>query len=371
MVLGTRAPTAGGEVGRLALEAERLQLSMRVKDGHGFSPFSAAHAHLFAPFPSVVRQQLLRSILEQPREAAPRRGVGAGLDLSSLLASGRLIDLIYLHQDEDADLILQQQSRGCTGCCRQSQAAARRTYEYLGAELGFYFSWAGYYTRCLWAPAALGLVVSALDYFLLHPSNFELGSGGGGAEPGSGVGSGSLGLWENGSGGGGLQQCFSWRAGGGLCFDLAQAARARQTLVVVYTIGLIMWAALFIEGWKRLAKKLALDWGLVYAPGKSDLVVHAKFHESNSGPPHPSLNAPILFRIWVSSSIRASRWCTPSSTKKPSCPVSTPRTGRGCLLRRPARLRAQPPRRPGSATNARRAWRGRMRTSSSRLRITA
>ena len=50
-------------------------------------------------------------------------------------------------------------TRSCVaGIRRVSRRQLRDLQDYLGAELGFYFSWASFYTRYLWAPAALGLV---------------------------------------------------------------------------------------------------------------------------------------------------------------------------------------------------------------------
>ena len=126
--------------------------------------------------------------------------------------------------------------------------------DYLGAELGFYFSWASFYTRYLWAPAVLGLVtyiaqtqleLRTSDALLASnaTSDVELGLGSSSSEgdgDGDGDGDGIIGLF------------FSSNA---TASDAPSPERvAKESLTALYALFMSVWAALFVERWKRRAK---------------------------------------------------------------------------------------------------------------------
>ena len=116
------------------------------------------------PLTSANRLKLILSVLEAPvkRPVAPGQragGVGGGLDLEALQSSGRVHDVFLMHDDDESEALVKLWTRSCVaGIRRVSRRQLRDLQDYLGAELGFYFSWASFYTRYLWAPAALGLV---------------------------------------------------------------------------------------------------------------------------------------------------------------------------------------------------------------------
>ena len=143
--------------------------------------------------------------------------------------------------------------------------------DYLGAELGFYFSWVSFYTRYLWAPAVLGLVtyiaqtqleLRISDALLASnaTSGVELGSGsssseGEGEGDGEGDGDGIIGLF------------FSSNATASGAPSPERVAK--ESLTALYALFMSVWAALFVERWKRRAKlplTLALTLALALAP---------------------------------------------------------------------------------------------------------
>ena len=155
--------------------------------------------------------------------------------------------------------------------------------DYLGAELGFYFSWASFYTRYLWAPAVLGLVtyiaqtqleLRISDALLASnaTSGVELGSGsssseGEGEGDGEGDGDGIIGLF------------FSSNATASGAPSPERVAK--ESLTALYALFMSVWAALFVERWKRRAKLLCLDWDVIGqgASTTTRLPLHPNFKE--------------------------------------------------------------------------------------------
>eukprot|EP00965_Chrysotila_dentata_P004126 133565-Pleurochrysis_carterae.AAC.2 len=170
--------------------------------------------------------------------------------------------------------------------------------DYLGSELGFYFAWSDFYTWCLWVPSIAGAVISAVDYFLLHPDKHCEGRN----VPGSTNGlianltdqsSGELDLAALARN---LSGVLEDDDGDGMAASDDQECRreytlARNVLLLFFALLLMIWGTLFLEGWKRRVKSLSLDWGLLNASGQavrpamlSGAATHQKFKEDDIKP---------------------------------------------------------------------------------------
>ena len=205
-------------------------------------------------------------------------------------------------------------TRSCiAGIRRVSRRQLRELQDYLGAELGFYFScapstratptptptstpsptpnpnpnlrltrsaplpptppppltyaspepspcpqssWTSFYTRYLWAPAALGLVtyIAQAQLEMRIEDDARLASNASSTEAGQELGSGVSG---------------SGRVIGDLLGNASAAGDpsaervARESLTAMYALFMSLWAALFVERWKRRAKLLCLDWDVI------------------------------------------------------------------------------------------------------------
>ena len=161
-------------------------------------------------------------------------------------------------------------TRSCVaGIKRVSRAQLRDLQDYLGAELGFYFSWASFYTRYLWAPALLGLVTYIAQTQLeLRISDALLASNASDVEIGSGI-----------SRSDGIIGHLSSNA---TASDEPSPERvAKEALTALYALFMSVWAALFVERWKRRAKLLCLDWDVIGqgASTTTRLPLHPQFKE--------------------------------------------------------------------------------------------
>jgi hypothetical protein len=284
---------------RICAEAERLGLKLRCKESvavrrggrAAYTRFTAARRACFDPFPSVLRQQLLRVILEGEASDPNSATNGAGLDLASLRASGRLLQTLWLHQDDETDALLSKQLRGRGGCLPKPMSDLRAMHDYLGSELTYYFAWAAYYTRLLWLPGLIGILFWAVDLFYLESLAYPVSD----LEA-------RLALFGNSS--------YDFGSGADFFFELGQPAltlanltavelkdlremvfsepatgdaqfygRARHVTVASFALALLVWAALFLEGWKRRATFLALDWGALDNALAAVAKEHIKFRE--------------------------------------------------------------------------------------------
>lgn len=279
---------------RLCAEAERLSLKLRCKESFAvrkggraaYARFTAAQREAFEPFPSVLRQQLLRVILEAKASDPSSPTNGAGLDLTQLHASGRLLQTLWLHQDDETDVLVEMQLKGRGGCLPKPLSGLRKLYDYLGSELTYYFAWAAYYTRLLWLPAVVGIIFWAVDelYFenLAYPE-VELIAGldrfyNNASFGGFYVSSGPVDSLDN------LSKTeledlkslvFSEPASG----DAVYYGRARYATICAFAMALLVWGSVFLEGWKRRAKILALDWGALDNALATVAKEHVKFTE--------------------------------------------------------------------------------------------
>lgn len=282
---------------RVCAEAERLGLKLRCKESvavrkggrAAYARFTAARRAWFEPFPSALRQQLLRVVLEGKALDRNSATNGAGLDLASLQASGRLLQTMWLHQDDETDALLSTQLRGRGGCLPKPMSELRAMQDYLGSELTYYFAWAAYYTRLLWWPGLLGVLFWAVDWFYLESlaypesalvaglerfnnASYDFGSGADYYFETSALTLTNLTATE-------LQDLrrmvFAEPAEG----DAQFYGRARHATVASFALALLVWAALFLEGWKRRATFLALDWGALDNALATVAREHVKFHQ--------------------------------------------------------------------------------------------
>ena len=268
-----------GRVGgqRLLAEAEAIGLRLPTKDvlpGKRVlrTEFRRELRHRFTlPLTSANRLKLTLSVLAAPvkRGAGPSRGgVGAGLDLEALQASGRVRDVFLMHDDDEAEALVKLWTRSCVAGIREvSRAQLRALQEYLGAELGFYFSWASFYTRYLWAPALLGLVVYIAQEQLEGRISDDQA-----ARNASAVALGSAAESD------GVRSSFYNAT---VSDEPSPERMAKESLTALYALFMSVWAAFFVERWKRRAKLLCLDWDVIGqgASSTTRLPLHPKFKE--------------------------------------------------------------------------------------------
>lgn len=204
---------------RLMIEAQRTGASVRGLNG-GLRQYDIRHPRAFVQFKSALRQKLIRSILGDPAgPPLPDGPAGAGLDIASLLGSGCVKELIYLHDDDERDALYHGQVTSCKrfpGVTRMGKKWLRQMHDYLGAEVTFYFAWAAWYTRWLWFPAILGAALSLFDTFWLRP---EIADGGGDRISY---------IWVGVHGG--------------------------------WALILVLWSSVYLATWTRRSKRLQLDW---------------------------------------------------------------------------------------------------------------
>ena len=320
---------------RLRREAERLRMKLpdrsvpKLRVPFRATADCASRFELGAAdgddFDSARRQKLLLSILESP--VAPHAGVvgggdhGAGLHLPALRASRRLKDMYLMHADDEVEDLLKQWGSftSARGLCRVSLRDARELHDYLGAELAFYFAWVAFYTRYLWSVALTGVAIYALTEGYLDGAGDATGAmwvagkelvsewlatnatatptataaaaataaGAAEAEAGSGaaVDDGDSLVDEFGSGGYWNFTNGTWVDGGGARWS--DEERAASVLTALYALFMSVWATLFIERWKRRAKRLALDWDVlgqgaqVHDTAHERLPLQPKFREDD------------------------------------------------------------------------------------------
>lgn len=101
--------------------------------------------------------------------------------MQELLDSGRLRLILHRHDDAEVKWLLRRWLAGRAGFRPLRDADVIALHAYLGGELALYFAWASLYTRCLWWPSLLGLVVLVIEYAYARPT-IESQAGGGDAE---------------------------------------------------------------------------------------------------------------------------------------------------------------------------------------------
>ena len=95
---------------RLEEAAERAELRLRTNGAGPRVPFRAANAEHFPPFRSKLRQQILEHILQ-----ARLSDGGAGLNLDELVASGRVREVVYVHDDDECTDVKKRLVYGVAG----------------------------------------------------------------------------------------------------------------------------------------------------------------------------------------------------------------------------------------------------------------
>ena len=143
---------------RLEEAAESAELRLRTNGAGPRVPFRAANAEHFPPFRSKLRQQILEHILRLPLSDG-----GAGLNLDELVASGRVREVVYVHDDDECTDVKKRLVYGVAGICPLREQTSDTVFEYSGGDLSFYFAFIAAYTRSLHAPALVGLILWLLD----------------------------------------------------------------------------------------------------------------------------------------------------------------------------------------------------------------
>ena len=218
---------------RLELEVERRQLRLQTRHPSGLplpGPRALYHqkAHArFPPFRSALRIDLIHSILEAPLEA----GRGAGLKLHELCASGRLLEVIYVHDDDEVEDVKRTLVYGSAGVWPLSAKVLGALHAYTGAEVGFYFAWVSAYTRSLWFPALLGAILwySDASYFTA-----------------------TLDAERN------MSRAEVDRL---IAAGETSAGFQRAVLQMLFGLCVILWSSGFDEMWKRRQATVAIAWG--------------------------------------------------------------------------------------------------------------
>ena len=152
---------------RLEIEAEAREMRLpTISDDTPGLPgpraiFRVGAARSFPAFRSMLRQTIEENILEGPLAA----GGGAGLNLPLLVSSGRVKELIYVHDDDEVEDLKTRILYGTAGVRPLKPTTLHLLHSYVGGEVSFYFAWVSAYTRSLLLPAFIGLILWITDVF--------------------------------------------------------------------------------------------------------------------------------------------------------------------------------------------------------------
>ena len=269
-------PRANERFPRLELEAEVRKMRLpTVGESVGLpgprAVFRTAAATSFPPFRSMLRQGLAEAILENPLEP----GKGAGLDFDKLLASGRIKEIIYVHDDDEVEELNKKIVYGGAGFCPLRPSTLHSLYSYCGGEVSFYFAWVSAYTRSLHLPSLIGLLLwladlgyfnAALDdqrnaTYIAALEEWRANQ----PDPASGL-SGDMASGE--APGEIIPNPWELYHGTG-----SALGRFRAVLTALFGLLILIWSSGFDETWKRRQATIAFGWG-----------------ELGSAKPPPSLN---------------------------------------------------------------------------------
>ena len=205
-----------------------------------------SRAHFkFPPFRSALRIELELSILEAPLH----EGHGAGLDLAQLVASERVLEVIYVHDDDEVEEIKRKLVYGAAGIFPLHRAVLTLLHSYTGAEVGFYFAWVSAYTRSLWLPAFFGAILWLVDVY--HYDTLVDAERNFTAAPGLAPGALAPAIYA---------ESAALAAGAsGVVAD--SAGYQRSILQMLFGLVIIFWSSGFAELWKRRQALIAHAWG--------------------------------------------------------------------------------------------------------------
>ena len=268
---------------RLELEAEAQRMRLETKQG-ARAEFTRSGFRAFPPFRSELRQRIEAMILEAPRStnaqnasasvpsaaassvpsavatcataatstaaassaaacAAPSTGQrGAGLRLDQLVASGRVLELVHVHDDDEVTALKTLILKSAAGVLPIKRSTLAALHAYVGGELSFYFAWLAAYTRSLWVPAIVGALMYMVDYQQYDALLDEYYN-----------------VTHRGNASG--QWYYSQLDGVVLSDRLTSAGVVRALLISVFGLVIVQWSAIFEEVWKRTSARIATDWG--------------------------------------------------------------------------------------------------------------
>ena len=172
-------------------------------------------------FTSGERIELIQHLLDAIARSYP------ALDDHQVLNSWSLHNEKELHWlQEEWIKFKPRNGRGSSWIADQPLDAIRL---YFGEDVGFYFSFLGFYTQWLCVPSLLGLVVSILSWL-----SFE-------------------------------------SAGDEIFFGTIDETSTRKMpwYVAIYSMLLTIWATVFLEMWKRNQSQIAWKWGVLSMPASS------------------------------------------------------------------------------------------------------
>ena len=226
---------------RLELEAERRSMRLTTRLG-ARARFTRSGAQAFPAFRSELRQRITEAILEaRCGDEGDGADGGAGLHLAQLISSGRVTEMIHVHDDDEASAIKDRIVRSWAGVRPMRRETLVALHAYVGAEVSFYFAWLAAYTRSLWLPAALGAALWLTDELYYNEAMAEFYNT----------------THANATSG---QWLYS-RLDVDLGDRLRTAGVVRAALTASMGLLMLLWGALFEEFWKRRSVSLATQWG--------------------------------------------------------------------------------------------------------------
>ena len=285
---------------RLEEEAEGMKLPTVGIVGGVLGPhsrFRRSAAHRFPPFNSKLRQRLLEQILQTPmgssnandrphyhpaqtpallqstpppfRPAQPQsqsghpRG-GAGLDLNELLASGRVREVIHVHDQDEKEQLKHNLVYGVAGVCPLRPLTLESLFAYSGANVAFYFTYLSAYTRSLHLPALLGALlwvfdVTHFDAAVAAQQNATHVAREAAREAAADLANASTWACDDTA----LLEDLQFEASASTARAYGDAAFVRLTCTALLALVLVLWSACFAEYWKRRQAMLGRAWGTV------------------------------------------------------------------------------------------------------------
>ena len=261
---------AGERFPRLEAEAEFRQMRLpTVGDAAGLpGPRALYRRSAYASFPafrSMRRQSIYEAILTAPLHS----GRGAGLNLDMLVASERVLEVIYVHDDDEVSELKNKLVFGSAGLRPLRPTTLEALHSYAGGEVSFYFAWVSAYTRSLHLPALLGGMLWLADAFyfdeaiaLERAAAFDAVLQGApdlvleGGALSSAVGGNTSAAVAVGFAR--VAQLMAPARGAG-----SEIARLRAYLTAAFGLFIVVWSVGFEEAWKRRQALIGFGWGEV------------------------------------------------------------------------------------------------------------